>query len=102
MAKTGKPPLHIVTDLDGTGPQPSRKLGEAGLSLWNRVVSEYRVDDVAGIELLRRSTAPRRWRRALPRMARSSARRTASNVIPASRKNWPIAPSSSARCRSWD
>jgi hypothetical protein len=52
MAKTGKPPLHMVTDLDGTGPQPSRKLGEAGLSLWNRVVSEYRVDDVAGIELL--------------------------------------------------
>ena len=51
MAKTRKPP-HVVTDLDGTGPQPSRKLGEHGMALWSRIISEYVVDDCAGIELL--------------------------------------------------
>jgi hypothetical protein len=50
--KTGKPPLQIVADRDSTLPRPSRTLGEHGLALWNRVISEYVVDDVAGIELL--------------------------------------------------
>jgi hypothetical protein len=50
--KTTKPPLHVVSALEGTGPQPSRTLGEHGQKLWNRVVSEYVIDDVAGIELL--------------------------------------------------
>lgn len=35
-----------------TRPQPSRTLGEHGQRLWNHVVSEYDVGDVAGIELL--------------------------------------------------
>jgi hypothetical protein len=52
MAKKPKSPLHIVTELDGTGPQPSRPLGEHGRKLWRDVVAEYDVSDVAGIELL--------------------------------------------------
>lgn len=52
MAKKPTNPLHIVSDLDGTRAQPSRTLGEHGRRLWDRVVSEYVVDDVAGIELL--------------------------------------------------
>jgi hypothetical protein len=50
--KSSKPPLRIVGDLEATGPQPSRKVGEHGMALWNRVVSEYDVSDAAGIELL--------------------------------------------------
>jgi hypothetical protein len=55
MKKTGKPPLRIVANPDGTGPQlpqPSRALGGAGRGLWRRVIEEYVVEDVAGIELL--------------------------------------------------
>src|SRR5262249_17959867 len=33
-------------------PNPPRKLGEAGGSLWNRVQSEYLIQDVGGVELL--------------------------------------------------
>jgi hypothetical protein len=33
-------------------PQPKRKLGKHGLSLWNDVQSEYEVEDRAGLELL--------------------------------------------------
>jgi hypothetical protein len=36
----------------GNAPNPPRKLGAAGESLWNRVQSEYRIVDVGGIELL--------------------------------------------------
>ncbi|WP_130578843.1 hypothetical protein [Bradyrhizobium sp. Leo170] len=52
MVKNAKSPLHVVSNLDGTGPKPSRSLGEHGLSLWNRVTAEYDVSDVAGVELL--------------------------------------------------
>jgi hypothetical protein len=52
MAKKPRNPLHIVSDLGGTGPRPSRTLGEHGLALWRRITSEYVVDDCAGIELL--------------------------------------------------
>jgi|SRR6516164_6544750 hypothetical protein len=34
------------------GPNPPRKLGVAGQSLWNRVQSEFRILDVGGVELL--------------------------------------------------
>jgi hypothetical protein len=47
-----KLPLAIVNNLTATGPQPPRTLGEHGRSLWDRVMAEYRVDDVAGIEFL--------------------------------------------------
>jgi hypothetical protein len=45
-------PLHIVAISDVTGPQPSRPLGEQGRALWDRILSEYVVDDASGIELL--------------------------------------------------
>ena len=50
MAK--KPALQVI---GGPAPpllQPPRPLGEQGLSLWNRIQSEYEVHDAAGIELL--------------------------------------------------
>jgi hypothetical protein len=55
MAKP-PPPLTLV------GPtsiaiSPPRKLGERGLSLWNAVQSEYRIDDAGGIELLAQACA---------------------------------------------
>src|SRR5262249_35809213 len=36
----------------GNAPNPPRKLGEAGESLWFRVQSEYRIEDVGGGGLL--------------------------------------------------
>jgi hypothetical protein len=36
----------------GNAPNPPRKLGAAGESLWFRVQSEYRIDDIGGVELL--------------------------------------------------
>jgi hypothetical protein len=50
--KPSKTPLRIVTGLDGTGPEPPRPLGDHGRKLWDRVLVEYIIDDVAGIELL--------------------------------------------------
>src|SRR5262249_35116945 len=35
-----------------SGPQPPRKLGKYGRSLWDRVHSEYRLEDVGGLEML--------------------------------------------------
>lgn len=49
MAK--KPSLSIVRS-NSTGLQPPRKLGKAGMSLWQAVQREYRIADVGGIELL--------------------------------------------------
>jgi phage terminase small subunit len=52
MKKSAKPPLRIVSDLDATGPQPSRPLGAHGQALWRRVLGEYDVSDAAGVEML--------------------------------------------------
>src|SRR5262249_597696 len=41
-----------MLDPASTTPQPPRKLGEIGSSLWQNVQNEYRVDDAAGCELL--------------------------------------------------
>jgi hypothetical protein len=30
--------------------QPPRTLGDPGLSLWNRIMSEYRIEDCGGLE----------------------------------------------------
>jgi hypothetical protein len=49
MAKKPRP-LHLVAD--GAGPQPSRTLGKHGQRLWSRIVSEFVIEDAAGIELL--------------------------------------------------
>jgi hypothetical protein len=47
-----KPPLSLVTDQPSTGVQPPRKLGQPGRFLWNRVMSEYDIQDCGGIEML--------------------------------------------------
>jgi len=41
-----------MLDPTSTATKPPRKLGDAGLSLWQSIQSEYRIDDAAGIELL--------------------------------------------------
>jgi len=52
MAKSAaSPPLTLVTPASTTI-SPPRALGVHGISLWNRVQAEYRIEDVAGIELL--------------------------------------------------
>ena len=35
-----------------TASQPPRTLGDSGLSLWNRIMSEYRIEDCGGLEIL--------------------------------------------------
>jgi hypothetical protein len=55
MRKTDKPPLRIVANLNAPGPhqpQPSGPLGEHGTRLWRRTTQEYRIEDVAGVEVL--------------------------------------------------
>jgi hypothetical protein len=47
-----KPQISLVTDQPATGVQPPRKLGQPGRSLWNRVMSEYDIQDCGGIEML--------------------------------------------------
>src|SRR6516162_3556923 len=39
-------------DPTSSTPQPPRKLGDHGLSLWQSVQSEYLISDAAGVELL--------------------------------------------------
>jgi hypothetical protein len=52
MAKTPvKLPLTVVDPRPTIRPPP-RKLGDPGLSLWNAIQSEYRIDDAGGVELL--------------------------------------------------
>jgi hypothetical protein len=46
-----KPNLKLVKPR-GNGTAPPRKLGQHGQSLWDRVMSEYDLEDVAGRELL--------------------------------------------------
>ena len=46
------PPLTVIGKTAQNGPNPLRKLGAAGESLWFRIQSEYRIEDVGGIELL--------------------------------------------------
>jgi hypothetical protein len=42
----------IVGPPTSTSFEPPRKLGEAGLSLWNTVQAEFRIEDCGGVELL--------------------------------------------------
>jgi hypothetical protein len=46
------PDLKVVRPSARTANAPPRALGAPGLALWNRVLSEYDVSDVAGRELL--------------------------------------------------
>jgi hypothetical protein len=52
----GKPPLTLISP-DATGNGPPRPLGQHGMALWTAVTSEYRVDDIAGRELLAQACA---------------------------------------------
>jgi hypothetical protein len=51
-----KPPLTIV-DHTSTTISPPRKLGHHGMALWNGVMTEYRIEDRGGIELLAQACA---------------------------------------------
>ena len=46
------PPLTVIGKTAQDAPGPPRKLGPAGESLWSRIQSEYRIEDVGEIELL--------------------------------------------------
>jgi Phage terminase, small subunit len=48
------PKLKVVSasNSPSNGNVPPRKLGEHGMNLWHRVLSEYDITDVGGIELL--------------------------------------------------
>ncbi len=50
MAK--KPPLTLVGDQGAIALEPPRTLGEAGRSLWDRIMTEYEISDAGGVELL--------------------------------------------------
>ena len=43
-----KLPLELVPKPDASVPKPPRKLGVLALSVWNRVLTEYVIDDAAG------------------------------------------------------
>jgi hypothetical protein len=57
MVKGPDKPTLSVVNRASSGIEPPRKLGEHGMALWNSVQSEYRVDDVGGIELLAQACA---------------------------------------------
>ena len=47
-----KPTIGIVPDAESGPPAPPKRLGEAGVDLWNRLVSEYSFDDAPEKELI--------------------------------------------------
>jgi hypothetical protein len=51
-----KPPLTLI-ETGSIGAPPPRKLGQHGLALWTAVTGEYRVEDVAGVEILMQACA---------------------------------------------
>jgi hypothetical protein len=51
IAMRKDPKLRLV-QATGNGNNPPRKLGPEGLSLWNRVLADYNVDDTGARELL--------------------------------------------------
>ena len=57
MVKPPDKPVLSVINRASSGVEPPRKLGEHGMALWNAVQSEYRIDDVGGIELLAQACA---------------------------------------------
>jgi hypothetical protein len=44
--------LKVVKIRPATGNKPPRALGNHGMSLWNRITSEYAIEDAAGREML--------------------------------------------------
>ena len=47
-----KLPFQVVARAAFSGSDPPRSLGEAGLSLWNRITAGYDITDAGGRELL--------------------------------------------------
>jgi hypothetical protein len=47
-----RPPLKVVRNPAGNGPQPPRPLGQHGQRLWNDLTREFDFSDRAGQELL--------------------------------------------------
>jgi hypothetical protein len=52
-----KPPLKLVKPSPATRQAPLRSLGRHGQSLWDRVMSEYEIDDGGGLEMLMQACA---------------------------------------------
>jgi hypothetical protein len=57
MKKSGTPPRLTLVDPDLTPIRPPRPLGVHGQRLWDQVMAEYDVSDVAGIEFLVQAAA---------------------------------------------
>jgi hypothetical protein len=51
-----KTQLRLVPDRR-TSPKPPSTLGEAGLDLWRKVMAEYAITDVGGVEILAQACA---------------------------------------------
>jgi hypothetical protein len=51
MAKN-PPSLKVVPAAGALGPEPARPLGQHGRGLWDRIMSEYRLEDSGGVEML--------------------------------------------------
>jgi hypothetical protein len=52
MQKTERSPRLTIVDPPLSPPRPSRPLGEHGEQLWRQTIREYRIEDVAGVEML--------------------------------------------------
>jgi Phage terminase, small subunit len=50
--KSTKPPLRLVPPTGTAADAPPRTLGHHGMSLWNRITTEYEITDAGGRELL--------------------------------------------------
>src|SRR4029453_10466769 len=55
--KPPKPTLAVIGPTSSTPPEPPRKLGKPGTTLWITVQNEFRVQDVGGVELLMQACA---------------------------------------------
>jgi hypothetical protein len=49
---TKKPALTLVETGSKSVAKPSRRLGQAGMTLWGQVMSEYDIKDSGGLEML--------------------------------------------------
>jgi hypothetical protein len=57
MAKKPKPPLTLVVPTEASWLEPPRILGQHGRKLWDRVMSEYAIEDSGGVEMLAQACA---------------------------------------------
>ena len=52
MAKKPKPPLKLVGDGASNYAEPPRNIGACGRKLWDKIMSEYAIEDSGGLEML--------------------------------------------------